>query len=251
MEKIRLKTKEELELIVEGGKCLSEVKHKLEEKVNIGVSAWEVEELAIELIKKTGGEPGFSRVPKYHWATCINVNEGIVHGIPTKDLVFKKGDIVSVDVGLFYKGFNTDTSFSKGLGVTPEIQKFLNVGKSTLEKAVSEVVAGNRIYDISEAIEEGLKRGGCNPVRALVGHGVGRELHEDPQIPQFVYENRERTPEIGVGAALAVEVIYTTGSGGIKYAKDGWTIVTSDGKISALYEDTVVVTEKGSLVVTR
>jgi len=251
MEKIKLKTKEELELMVEGGKYLSEVKHKLEEKVNIGVSAWEVEELAIKLIKKSGGEPGFSRVPKYHWATCINTNEGIVHGIPTKEMVFKKGDVVSVDVGLFYKGFNTDTSFSKGLEVASDIQKFLYTGKNTLESAVSKVVAGNRIYDISKAIEKGLQEGGCNPVRLLVGHGVGRDLHEDPQIPQFSFEKREETPEIKVGAALAVEVIYTTGGGGIKYAKDGWTIVTSDDKISALYEETVVVTEKGSLVVTR
>ncbi len=251
MEKIASKTKEEIKLIVEGGKRLSEIKNRLEEIVKIGVTAWEIEEYALDLIKVSGGEPSFARVPKYHWATCINVNEGVVHGIPRKDLVFHKGDIVSVDVGLFFKGFNTDTSFSKGLNVDRDSEKFLNFGRMALDKAISKARPGNRIYDISEAIEAILKSGGYNPVRALVGHGVGRDLHEDPQIPQFTYEEREQTPEIPKGAVLAIEVIYTTGSGEIKHAKDGWTIVTSDGKISALYEDTVVVTENGNLAITR
>ncbi len=251
MEKIQLKTKEEVKLIIDGGKRLSEVKKRLEEKVEVGVSAWEIEELALDLIKKSGGEPAFARVPKYHWATCINTNDGVVHGIPKKESIFQKGDVVSVDVGLFYKGFNTDTSFSKGLEVDGDIENFLDVGKRALKNAVLKAVPGGRIFDISEAIETTLKRGNYNPVRALVGHGVGRNLHEDPQIPQFVYEERNRTLEIAVGAVLAIEVIYTTGSGGIRNAEDGWTILTSDGKISALYEDTVVVTENGNLVVTR
>jgi methionyl aminopeptidase len=251
MDKIHLKTKEEVKLVIEGGKRLSEVKKGLEENVKIGVSAWEIEELALKLIKKSGGKPSFTRVPKYHWATCININEGVVHGIPRKDLIFQKGDVVSVDVGLFYKGFNTDTSFSKGLEVGSDIEKFLNIGKQALDNAIDKAVSGRRIYDISESIELTLKKGGYNPVRALVGHGVGRELHEDPQIPQFVYEDREKTPEISSGAVFAIEVIYTLGSGEIRHANDGWTIVTSDDKISALYEDTVVVTENGNLAVTR
>lgn len=250
MDKIIVKTKDEVGFIVDGGKRLSEIKNTLEERVRVGVSAWEIEELAIKLIKKSGGTPSFSRVPKYHWATCINVNEGVVHGIPRKDMIFKKGDVVSCDVGLYYKGFNTDTSFSKGLDIDHETETFLSYGKQALKRAISKAVSGNRIYDISEAIENTLKKGGLNPVRSLVGHGVGRKLHEDPQIPQFVYEDRSKTPLIPVGAVLAIEVIYTKGSGEIKYAKDGWTIITSDDKISALYEDTVVVTENGNLVIT-
>jgi methionyl aminopeptidase len=251
MGKILLKTKEEIKLIIDGGKRLSEVKNILRENVKIGKSSWEVEELAIGLIKKAGGEPAFARVPGYHWATCINVNEGVVHGIPRKDLIFQKGDIVSVDVGLFFNGFNTDTSFSKGLEVDADIDRFLNLGKQALDKAILKVKPGGKIFDISETIEDTLSRGGCNPVRALVGHGVGRMLHEDPQIPQFVYQKREKTPDISPGTVLAIEVIYTIGSGEIEHDKDGWTIVTSDGKISALYEDTIIVTDNGVLVVTR
>ena len=251
MEKILIKTKEEIKAITEGGKRLSEIKRKLEENVKIGVSAWEIEELAMRLIKKSGGDPSFTRVPKYHWATCININEGVVHGIPRKDIVFQKGDVVSVDVGLFFSGLHTDTSFSKGLDVNSFTEKFLNVGKQALDNAIAKAIPGGRIYDISETIETTLKKGGCNPVKALVGHGVGRELHEDPQIPQFVYWKRESTLEIPVGAVLAIEVIYTQGCGEISHEKDGWTIVTSDDKISALYEDTVVVTNTGFLAVTR
>lgn len=250
MYKIIPKTKEEIAIIIDGGKRLAEVKNKLFEKVDAGVSAWEIEELAMKLIKKNGAEASFARVPKYHWATCINVNAGVVHGIPKKEIVFQSGDVVSVDVGLIYKGFNTDTSFSKGLEVDAKTQDFLNCGKKALKNAIAKAVPGNRIFDISEAIETTLNKSGYNPVRSLVGHGVGRELHEEPQIPQFTYQNREKTPEIPVGAVLAIEVIYTVGNGEIAYENDGWTIVTSDDKISALYEDTVIVTESVPLVVT-
>lgn len=251
MQKIPVKTKEEIKKIIEGGKRLSEIKHFLEESVKIGVSSWEIEELAMRLIKKTGGEAAFARVPKYHWATCINVNEGVVHGIPKKDLIFKKGDVVSVDLGLYFAGFNTDTSFSKGLDVDGQTNSFLNAGRNTLKKAISCAVVGARIYDISQIIEESLAGSGFNPVKTLVGHGVGRDLHEDPQIPQFIYQDRLKTPEIPDGAVLAIEIIYSMGDGNIKHEKDGWTIVTSDGKISALYEDTVIVAKSGPLVVTR
>ncbi|KKQ49414.1 MAG: Methionine aminopeptidase [Candidatus Woesebacteria bacterium GW2011_GWC1_38_13] len=251
MQKIPVKTKEEIKKIIDGGKRLSEIKHFLEEDVKIGVSAWEIEELAISLIKKTGGEAAFARVPKYNWATCINVNEGVVHGIPKKDLIFKKGDVVSVDIGLFFAGFNTDTSFSKGLDVDEPTKSFLNAGRNTLENAIACAVVGARIYDISQTIEKSLARSGFNPVKTLVGHGVGRNLHEEPQIPQFIYQDRLKTPEIPEGAVLAIEIIYSMGDGSIKHEKDGWTIVTGDGKISALNEDTVIVTKSGPLVVTR
>jgi methionyl aminopeptidase len=251
MEKIPVRSKEEIKIIIDGGKRLAEIKKSLEENVKVGVNAWEIEKLASKLIKKSGGEPSFTRVSGYHWATCINVNEGIVHGIPRKDMVFRAGDVVSVDVGLYYKEFNTDTSFSKGLDIDRDTQKFLDVGKLALDNAIAMAVPGGRIFDISKAIEDTLKDATFNPVRVLVGHGVGRDLHEYPEVPQFVMTEREKTPEIPVNSVLAIEVIYTKGSGGIKYGKDGWTIITSDGKISALYEDTVIVTENDHLIATR
>jgi len=249
-EGIPIKSKREIEIMQEGGKRLSEVKHILASRVREGVSAWEIEEEAEKQILKRGGTPSFKTVPGYSWATCINVNEGIVHGIPKKDVIFKKNDLVSVDLGLIYKGFHTDTSFSLVIGKEPLKEKFLEAGRKALSLAIDNARAGRRIFDISKAIEETLNKAGYRPVRSLFGHGVGRELHEEPQIPGFVYARREDTPEIKVGMVLAIEVIYVMGREQLVLEKDGWTISTADGKISALFEESVAVTPQGPLVIT-
>jgi methionyl aminopeptidase len=247
---ITIKTERELEIMAEGGKKLARVKNSLRDAVKEGVSAMEIEELAMKLIKEENSEPAFARVPGYQWATCISVNEGLVHGIPKREMIFKKGDIVSVDVGIFYRGFNTDTSITVGIDLGEEDKKFLNVGKMALEKAISKVKPGNYIYDISEAIEEIIEGHGYSTIKALVGHGVGKELHEDPQIPCFVPAGREESPKIEVGMALAVEVMYAKGSDKVQVDEDGWTISMRDDKMSALFEETVAVTPKGPKVLT-
>jgi methionyl aminopeptidase len=245
------KTPEEVEIMKACGEKLRRVKNALREKVKEGVRAGDIEELATELIKKEGGQSSFKMVPGYHWSTCVNTNDGVVHGIPHPSIVFKKGDIVSVDVGMYYKGFHTDTSFSVGINVSPENNKFLKVGEEALRKGIKSAKAGSKIYDISEAIETVLLKGGVNPMEALVGHGVGRELHEDPQIPCFTYGRREDSPEIPEGATLAIEVMYTRGKPDIYIDRqDKWTIRTKDGKISALFEETVAVTNGGPIVLT-
>jgi len=248
--KFKLKSPAEIKIMQEGGKKLAHVKKMLEENVQEGVSAFEIEELACKLIKKEGAEESFKKVPGYHWATCVNINEGIVHGIPKKEIIFQKGDIVSVDCGVYFKGFHTDTSFSKGIGLNSKGEKFLEVGKQALKKGLAKAKYGNRIYDISEAIESVLVSNNLSPVKVLVGHGVGRELHEDPQIYCYTFGKRENSPEIPDGAVLAVEVMYSEGTGDVGIEEDGWTISTSDDTISGLFEDTVAVTKKGSLVIT-
>ena len=192
----------------------------------------------------------FTKVENYRWATCISVNEGIVHGIPKKETIFKKGDLVSVDVGIFYKGFHTDTSISVGLDLTPENARFFETGRTALKKAIREAKPGKYIFDISKAIEDTITGAGYTPLRALVGHGVGRELHEEPQIPCFVPDGTSRGPKIVPGMVLAIEVMYTQGKSDIGVTEDGWTIVMRDGKISALFEETVCVTTKGPQVIT-
>ena len=249
--KISAKTPDELKLMIEGGRKLARVKNKLIEAVRIGVTAEDIENLATELIKKEGGEASFKRVPEYHWSTCVNVNGGVVHGIPKKEVKFSLGDVISVDVGMYYKGFHTDTSFTVGLNVQERIAKFLKAGERALNRAISQAKVGNRIYDISEAIESSLVPFGYNPVQTLVGHGVGRELHEDPQIPGITYGRRKNSPVIPEGATLAIEVIYSMGNPDIELAEDGWTLSMRDGKISALYEETIAVTKKGTIVLTR
>lgn len=247
---IELKTPQEIELMRQGGKRLFRVKKELKKAVVEGISAYEIELLAQKLIKKEGGEPSFMKVPGYKWATCVNVNEGIVHGIPKKTIVFKKGDVVSVDVGMFFKGFHTDTSFSVALSPTKEIEIFLSVGKFGLKAAIDQVQAGNKVYDLSKAMEEALTKHNLTPVRALVGHGVGKNLHEEPQIPCFTSGKRQNSPDLVVGMVLAIEIMYTTGNGNLVLEDDGWTIATHDGTISALFEDTVAITKNGPIILT-
>ena len=248
---IKIKTESEIEIMTAGGKKLVRVKNALKEATKIGVKASDIEELAKKLIKAEGAEGSFDKVPGYSWVTCINVNAGLVHGVPGKEIIFKKGDVVSVDVGLYYKGFHTDTSFSVGLDVTPETQKFLNVGQNALEAAIRAVKADNYVFDISRAIELTMEAQGYTPIKALVGHGVGRELHEEPQIPCFVPGRIADSSKLVVGMTLAVEVMYAQGSDKVEILPDGWTIAMRDGKISALFEETVVVTQKGPKVLTR
>lgn len=247
---IHIHSEEDIKTMAIGGAMLGRVKNGLKDAVKSGVSAADIEKLACELIKKERAEPSFKKVPGYSWATCISVNEGLVHGIPTRELVFKDGDLVSVDVGIYYKGFHTDTSISVGLNLSAENKKFLGIGKIALEKAISKTRAGNHIFDISRAMEDTIEGAGYTTIKALVGHGVGRELHEEPQIPCFVPGKIEDSPEIKIGMVLAVEVMYAMGSDKVEVDADGWTIRTRDGKISALFEETVAVTAKGPKVLT-
>jgi methionyl aminopeptidase len=248
---IKIKTEAEMTIMVEGGAILGRVKNACAAAVKEGVRASDIEDLAQKLIKEEGAEVSFDKEPDYYWATCINVNSGIVHGIPTKDVIFRKGDLVSIDVGVLYKGFHTDTSISVGIDLSPENQKFLNIGRETLNKALKQVREGNHIYDISKAIEDGITGAGYSTIKALVGHGVGRSLHEDPQIPCFVPGRIEDSPVIKKGMVLAVEVMYAMGSDKVEILEDGWTIAMRDGKISGLFEDSIAVTEKGPRVITR
>ncbi|MBI2103439.1 type I methionyl aminopeptidase [Candidatus Woesebacteria bacterium] len=251
MVKINIKTPAEIEIMKEGGKKLALIKNSLKKSVREGVSAEKIEELASSLIEESGGKASFKMVKDYRWSACVNTNEGVVHGIPHPRIIFKKGDVVSVDVGLFYKGFHTDTSFTVALSPNRQTKKFMNAGKEALANAVSAAKVGGRVYDISKSIEETLDKYGYNPIEALVGHGVGKNLHEDPQIPCFTKGSRDESPIIPLGATLAIEVMYTQGSPEVYIdASDGWTILTKDGKIAALFEETVAVTADGPIVLT-
>jgi len=236
--------------MIEGGRKLGRIKKRLIAEIKPGTTAQEIDLLTEELIKKAGGKPSFKMVPGYSWATCVNLNEGVVHGIPRKEIIFKKGDIVSVDLGLFYQGFHTDTSFSVGILPTRTEIRFLETGKLALRRGIEKAVPGNRIFDISEAIQTTLEAASASPIRALVGHGIGRDLHERPQIPCFVSGSREKSPEIQVGMVFAIEVMYSQGKPDVFVAEDGWTISTKDGKIAGLFEETVAVTSNGPVVLT-
>lgn len=247
---------EDIEIMAQGGKKLAVIRDILAKMVAAGVTPLEIEKKAQELIGKTGGEPSFetaknSQGEQYRWAICININEGVVHGIPTAR-PFVPGDIVSIDVGMFHKGFHTDTSVTVPVaGIDKKTQRFLQVGYETLNLAISQAKVGNRISDISKTIQNNLEKNGYSPVRALTGHGIGKNLHEEPQIPCFWDANGKDGEVIPEGAVLAIEVIYTAGSPDLVLSgEDGWTIATKDGKIAGLFEETVAITAKGPRVLT-
>jgi len=248
--KMNLKSPEEIEIMHQGGQKLSEVKKKVLGAIAPNVSAWDIEELVTREIEACGGKSSFKMVPGYKWSTCINVNDGVVHGIPKKELVFKKGDLVSVDVGIFYRGFHTDTSVSVYLGDDPKVQRFMEVGKKALKQGIKSFKKGNTVADITRAIQSELVNANYSPVYNLTGHGVGRELHEDPRVPLVISGSRDEKVKLEPGIVLAIEVMYAMGKGDIVLEDDGWTLSMKDGTISALFEETVALTSHGRIILT-
>jgi methionyl aminopeptidase len=254
MDKLSIKTEEEIRMMAEGGKKIAEIRDQISELVKPGITTGELDRKADELIEKAGGQASFKMVPGYRWATCINLNDVVVHGIPG-DQVIKRGDKVGIDVGMFYKGFHTDTATTVKVKSKSEkdieIENFLETGRKALNKAIEQAKPGKRVMDISRAIQETVEEAGYSVVTALTGHGVGRNLHEEPPIPCFVLGNYEHSPQLVIGTVLAIEVMYNAGKSEVAYKNDdGWTIVTADGKISGLFEHTVAVTKSGPVILT-
>ncbi len=242
---------EKIRLMVEGGQKLAQVRRQLAEGAQPGVKLIELEKQADQWLQAAGGKAAFKLVKGYHWATCINVNQGVVHGIPG-EYVIQDGDIVSIDVGLFYKGYNTDTSVTVGAGeISKEGQTFLQTGRLALKKSIAAAKPGRHVWHISRAMQEVVEGAGYAVVRSLTGHGVGKDLHQIPNIPCYAIGGPKDTPELKIGQTLAIEVIYTLGNPELTTEADGWTISTRDGKIAALFEETIAVTETGPVVLTK
>ena len=234
----------------EGGHLLASIKKQLGDMVKPGVSPLDIEDRANDLIIKTGGRPSFKMVPNYHYATCINVNDSLVHGIPTKQ-PFKDGDLVSIDLGLFYKGYHTDTSITVVAGTpSPKLQTFINTGHKALNAAIKTALPGNRISDISRAVQTTIEAAGYSVIRDLTGHGIGTKLHEDPYIPNFV-DPSHHDSLLYSGQTIAIEPMYSMGGYQIKIESDGWTISSVDGSLTALVEDTIAITSDGPIILTR
>ncbi len=241
----------QLVAMTHGGGILGRVRKDLWHFTQAGVTPWAIEQEARKLIKAEGGELSFTKVPGYRWATCVNINGGIVHGIPTSTTPLSSGDLVTVDVGVFYRGFHTDAAFSKVVGAaTPSQVRFLQAGMEGLRAAIDVVKPGGHIGAIGNAMTTVLKTYGYQATRELTGHGVGRELHQDPLISNLATTHPEQTPIISQGQTLAIEIIYVEGNPSLILEEDGWTISTKDGKLSAVFEETVVVTEDGSSILT-
>lgn len=251
---IHLKTPQEIQIMAKGGKILSEVLYKVMDHIKPGVSELEIDALTEKLIKKQGGESGFKKVEGYHHTICVSTNDVVVHGIPTP-YRFQEGDIVGIDCGVFLEGFHTDMSESIIVGdskkADPRKIKFLETGKKALLAAIEQAMPGNRIGHISEIIQKVVEGEGYSMVRELIGHGVGRELHEDPPVPGYRYKKLEKTPLLREGMVIAIEIIYNMGKKEVVFSgRDDWTIKTKDDSFSGLFERTVAITKDGYRLLT-
>lgn len=248
-----IKTDKEIRTMAEGGKILAQVLLEVLKYAKPGVSGLELDRLAERLIREKGGEPGFKKVRNYKHALCVCVNDVVVHGIPTEQRL-KEKDIVTIDCGVYYKGFHTDMAETRRVSTInkkDEVHKFLNTGKRALEEAIKQARAGNRIGHISKTIQEIVEGAGYSVVRTLVGHGVGRKLHEEPEVPGFLMGAISKTHLLLEGMTIAIEVIYNMGKPDVVYANsDGWTIKTKDGSLSGVFERTIAVTKEEPLVLT-
>jgi len=254
---IDLKTKQEIEIMKTGGKILADVLFEVLKNIKIGVSEIELDQLAEKLILEKGGEPGFKKVEGYKHAICISTNDVVVHGIPT-NYKLKEGDVVGIDCGVYYKGFHTDMAQTvrikdKGLRIKEdEIDEFLKIGEKAMWEGIKAAKAGQRVGDISKAIQGIVEGQGYSVVKSLVGHGVGRELHEDPEVPGFLDGSILETALLEEGMTIAIEVIYNMGKSDVIYSGgDGWTIKSKDGSLSGLFERSIAINNGESLILTK
>ena len=244
---VNLRSKEELELMRESGRITGLALKEVLKNIKVGVTGLELDKIAEEEMKKLGGESSFKTVEGYSWTTCVTVNEQVVHGIPT-ERVLKEGDLVSIDLGALYKGWHTDAAWSVLVSGEErdsrqsEKKKFIAVGEEALWLGIKQATDGNRVGDISEAIQTKVEGSGYSIVRSLVGHGVGKELHEDPEVPG--YGKKGTGMILRKGMTIAIEVIYNMGNKEVLLNDDGWTIVSADGSLAGLFEMSVIVDKK-------
>lgn len=240
---IHYKTKAEVELIRESSLLVSKTLAEVAKLIKSGVSTLELDQFAEKFILDNNATPSFKGYQDFPFACCISVNDAVVHGFPTKD-VLKSGDIVSVDVGVYKNGFHGDSAYTFAVGeISEELKQLLRVTKESLYKGIEKAIHGNRVGDIAYAVQYHTeKEHGYGVVRELVGHGLGRKLHEDPQVPN--YGKRGTGAKLKEGMVIAIEPMINLGTKNVFHDKDGWTIRTEDGKPSAHYEHTICI-QKG------
>ena len=246
---IELKSAREIALMRAGGHILADVMDRLRDTVKPGLSTLEIDEDVEAFIRSRGALPAFKGYRGFPATVCISINEEVVHGIPSAHRRIKEGDIVGLDLGCIVEGYYADCAFTLAVGdVPPKVQQLLDVTRESLDVAITECRAGRRLSDVSHAVQAHVERHGFSVVRAFVGHGIGRALHEDPQIPNF--GDPGRGPQLRAGMVLAIEPMVTMGSWEVKVLDDGWTAVTRDGSLAAHFEHTIAVTDAEPEVLT-
>lgn len=252
---IHIKKPEEIEIMAKAGHILSSVLFKTVNQVKPGVAEIELDRFAEKEIRHLGGKEAFKFVPGYKHTICVATNDVVVHGIPGSRKL-REGDIIGIDAGVHLNGWNSDMAETVYVGDRASAPKiildFLKAGKDAMLEGIQQVKPGNHVGHISKAIQNVVEDAGFHVVRDLIGHGVGRKLHEEPEVPGYIYGKIEKTPVLKEGMTIAVEVIYTMGDNEVVYSnRDGWTISTRDGSLAGLFERTVVVTGNGYRILTQ
>jgi len=253
MKKGPIKSQSEIETIAEGGALLRDILYKAAALVRPGISTWDLNEFAEKQIYAIGGTPAFKGYgPKknpYPAGLCTSVNDQVVHGIPSRDVILKSGDVIGLDIGMEYKGLFTDTAITVPVGqVSDEAKKLIETTKKSLDAAIALAKPGNKIGDLGFVMQSTAEKNGLNVVRDLVGHGVGYEVHEDPAVP--CYGKKGQGIELKEGMVLAIEPMIVTGEYFLQTEDDGWTISTVDGSLSAHFEHTIAITKSGARILT-
>ena len=246
---ITIKSAREIELITEAGRILEIVHDEMEKALKPGMTTYDIDALGEEVIRSFGCEPSFLNYNGYPASICVSVNEEVVHGIPSKKRIIQEGDIVSLDAGVIYKGYHSDAARTHAVGeISEEAKRLIEVTRQSFFEGLKYAKEGNHLFDISSAIGRYAGKFGYGVVRELCGHGIGTHLHEDPNIPN--YPMLRKGPKLKAGMTLAIEPMINLGTERVKWLDDEWTVVTADGKLSAHYENTVLITEGEPILLT-
>jgi methionyl aminopeptidase len=242
-----VKKPDEILLMQEANQIVAEALAMLEKTVEPGITTWDLDRICEDLCIRRNAIPAFKGYRGFPASLCVSINEEVVHGIPSRKRRLRKGDILSVDFGVKYKGYFGDSAITIPVGrVDSAKTRLIDVTRESLQRAIAQVQVGNRIADISSAVQKFVEENGYSVVRQFVGHGIGTSLHEGPEIPNFVQE--EPTPRIIEGLVLAIEPMVNMGTYKVRVLRDGWTVVTADKKPSAHFEHSVAATSDGPLI---
>ena len=246
---IRIKNANEVDILRKAGKILSSIVVQLQGSLTSGMSTKDIDLKAEELIRKNKVTAAFKGYRGFPGVACVSVNEVVVHGIPDQRII-KDGDIVSLDLGIIYEGYYSDTAVTVPIGnVSSEVKRLLDVTQASLLRGIEQARVGNRLSDISFAVQSFVEMHGFSVVRDFVGHGIGKQLHEEPEIPN--YGRAGQGPVLAEGMVFAIEPMVNMGTHRTKVLNDGWTVVTEDSKPSAHFEHTIVITSKGPEILTK
>ena len=247
---IQLKNPQQIKEMMEAGRITGEALLVARESIREGVSTYELDKIIRNHIEKSGAKPSFLGYHGFPGSACISINDEVIHGIPSKKRILREGDIVKIDVGAFYKGYHGDAARTIPVGkVSEEAEKLIRVTRESFFAGIEKLQVGNRLGDVGHAINAHVVANGFSTVKKYIGHGIGHDLHETPDVPNYGTEGRGT--RLCAGMTLAIEPMVNVGSESVKEMQDGWTVKTADGSLAAHYENTVALTSNGVIVMTQ